>query len=118
MRLEAEIRRLERPGFVLKRVESKMRLCGLIASGLRWKYPTLVIGIWQRWKNRFYCELRTGKDCQVNLVDLIHGIRQRAVILTGGGHPSAAAFTAEKDHFFKALSIIKEEFKVLNRSGG
>ncbi|HID38841.1 MAG TPA: hypothetical protein EYP36_04930 [Calditrichaeota bacterium] len=105
--LNSEIKRLVDPKFIIKRIESKARLCGLIASELRWSYPKLVVGIWQRWKGRFYCELRRGKDCKINLASMVNGLHGRAAILTGGGHPAAAAFTAEEDHFFEALHQIR-----------
>jgi len=84
-----------------------MRLCGLIASELRWRYPGLVTGIWQRWRQRFYCELRRGKDCGINLASLIDGIKSEVELITGGGHPAAAAFTAEGDNFFEAPDRIR-----------
>ncbi len=107
MRLKAEINRLINPKFIIKKIESKMRLCGLIASELRWEHPYLVVGIWQRWKQRFYCELRRGKDCDTNLTSLIDGIRGEVQLISGGGHPAAAAFTAEGDSFFEALDRIR-----------
>lgn len=103
MRLKAEIRRLINPKFILKKVDSKMRLCGLIASELRWRYPDLVVVIWQRWGQRFYCELRRGRDCCINLASLVDRIKSEVKLTTGGGHPAAAAFTAEGDNFFEAL---------------
>ncbi|MBN2126455.1 MAG: DHH family phosphoesterase [Deltaproteobacteria bacterium] len=105
--LSAELRRLINPKFILKRIESKMRLSGLVASELRWKYPHLIIGIWQRWKGRYLCELRRGKGCSVNLADLVERIKGETPLLTGGGHPMAAAFTAEGDDFFKALNRLR-----------
>jgi len=106
-RLRAEINRLINPRFILKRIESKMRLCGLLASELRWRYPDLVIGIWQRWKQRYYCELRRGKDCGINLASLIERVKIEVKLTTGGGHPAAAAFTAGGDRFFEALDRIR-----------
>jgi hypothetical protein len=106
-RLKADIRRLASPRFILKKIESQMRLCGLIASELRWRHPDLVVGIWQRWKRRFYCELRRGTDCSTNLASLVEGMKGEVELTTGGGHPSAAAFTAEGDNFFKALDRLK-----------
>lgn len=107
MRLKSEIKSLVNPKFILKKIESQMRLCGLIASELRWRYPHLVISIWRRWKQRFYCELRRGKDCHINLVALIDRIKGEVELITGGGHPAAAAFTGEGDNFFEALSRIR-----------
>ena len=107
MRVKSEINRLMNPRFILKKIESKMRLCGLIASELRWRYPHLVIVIWQRWKKRFYCDLRRGKDCGINLAALIEGIKSEVQLITGGGHPAAAAFTAEGDNFFEALDRLR-----------
>ncbi len=106
-RVTAEINRLPNPEFILKKIESKMRLCGLMASELRWQYPGFVVGVWQRWKRRFYCELRKGRDCNVNLASLVERIKTEAELKTGGGHPAAAAFTAEGDNFFKALDRLR-----------
>jgi len=111
MRLKTEIKRLTNPKFILKRIESKMRLCGLIASELRWGYPDLVIGIWQRWRQRFYCELRRGKDCGIDLASLVERVKSEAQLITGGGHPAAAAFTAEGDGFFEALDRVRYHIK-------
>lgn len=105
--LMREIRRLASPKYILKKIESKMRICGLLASDLRWKYPHLVIGIWQRWKDTYYCELRRGKDCGINLVDLINRVKTEVVLRSGGGHPAAAAFTADRENFFMALEKLK-----------
>jgi single-stranded DNA-specific DHH superfamily exonuclease len=107
MKLKAEVKSLINPRFILKRIESKMRLCGLVASELRWTYPPYVIGIWQRWQKRYYCELRRGKSCQIDLTSLVARIRSEVNLLTGGGHPEAAAFTAEGDHFFEALDRVR-----------
>lgn len=106
-RLKAEIDALVAPKFILKKIDSKMRLCGLIASELRWRYPRLVIGIWQKWRKRFYCELRRGIACDMNLASLIDRIKDEVDLITGGGHPAAAAFTAEGDNFFRALDRIR-----------
>ena len=106
-KLWGEIKKLAGPQFIVKRVESTMRISGLIASELRWKYPGLVIGIWQRWKGRYYCELRRGKSAGVNLVSLVERIKSEVDLKTGGGHPAAAAFTAEGDRFFEALDRVK-----------
>lgn len=106
-KLKADIRKLANPGFILKKIQSQMCVCGLIASELRWRYPDLVIGIWQRWKQRFYCELRRGRDCDVNLASLVERIKGEVELTTGGGHPAAAAFTAEGDNFFKALDKLR-----------
>lgn len=106
-RLRAEINRLISPRFILKKIESKMRLCGLLASELRWRYPDLVVGIWQRWKQRYYCELRRGKDCGIDLASLVDRVKSEVKLTTGGGHPAAAAFTAEGDSFFEALDRIR-----------
>lgn len=107
MSLKAEIKKLAHPSFILKRIESRMRLGGLIASELRWSYPDLVIGIWQRWKHRFYCELRRGRRCNINLATLVEGMKGQVKLITGGGHPAAAAFTAEGDGFFEALDRVR-----------
>jgi single-stranded DNA-specific DHH superfamily exonuclease len=109
MRLKAEIRRLTNPSFILKKIESRMRLCGLLASELRWSYPHLVIGIWQKWEHRFLCELRRGRHCGINLAALIEGIKREVNLTTGGGHPAAAAFTAEDDDFFEALDRVRHQ---------
>lgn len=106
-RLKADIRRLASPRFILKKIESQMRLCGLIASELRWRHPDLVVGVWQRWKRRYYCELRRGTDCSTNLASLVEMMKSEVGLTTGGGHPAAAAFTAEGDNFFKALDRLK-----------
>ncbi|MGD2125836.1 MAG: hypothetical protein PVG99_07130 [Desulfobacteraceae bacterium] len=106
-RLSADIRSLVNPKFILKKIDSKMRLSGLIASELRWKHPRLVVGIWQRWKERFICELRRGQECEVNLASLVERVKSEVPLKTGGGHPAAAAFTGEEDHFFEALQRIK-----------
>ncbi len=102
-----EIRRLDNPRFILKRVESKMRLSGLLASELRERYPDLVIGVWQRWQRRYCCELRRGRGSSVNLSQLVRELKGRVKLLTGGGHPEAAAFTAEKAFFFEALDQLR-----------
>jgi hypothetical protein len=105
--LRVEIKKLAGPRFIVKRVDSTMRISGLIASELRWKYPGLVMGIWQRWKGRYYCELRRGKSAGVNLSSLVETIKGEVNLETGGGHPAAAAFTAEGDGFFEALDRVK-----------
>ncbi|MBW2028926.1 MAG: hypothetical protein JRH06_05540 [Deltaproteobacteria bacterium] len=106
--LSKEIRKIVNPIFILKGIESQIRLCGLIASELRWQYPGLVVGIWQRWGRRYLCELRRGASCHINLVSLIDHIRSGAQLITGGGHPAAAAFTAEGKHFFAALKELRD----------
>lgn len=105
--LSAEIRKLAKPRFILKKIESRIRLCGLIASELRWRYPKLVIGVWQKWKQKYYCELRKGTECRVDLAHLIDRLKVETALTTGGGHPMAAAFTAERNAFFDALGRIK-----------
>jgi len=107
LRLKEDIKRLVHPKYILKKIESRIRLCGLIASELRWHYPHLVIGIWQRWKNRYYCELRRGRECTTNLASLIERLKMEAPLITGGGHPQAAAFTAHGNHFFEAIDKLK-----------
>ena len=106
-KLWGEIKKLDRPQFLVKKVESSMGISGLIASELRWKYPGLVIGIWQRWKQRYYCELRRGKSAGVNLASLVEMVKGEVNLKIGGGHPAAAAFTAEGDVFFEALDRVK-----------
>jgi hypothetical protein len=103
----AEINRLPNPKFILKKKESKMRICGFMASELRWQYPAFVVGVGQRWKRRYYCELRRGRDCGVNLASLVERIKSEVKLKTGGGHPAAAAFSAEGDNFFKALDRLR-----------
>ncbi len=94
MRLKAEINRLMKPKFILKKIESKMRLCGLIASEMRWR-------------QRFVSDLRRGKDCCMNLASLIERIKREVELITGGGYSPAAAFTAKGDNVFKALDRIR-----------
>ncbi len=106
-----DMKKMPQPRYVLKRIDSRFRLCGIIASELRWRYPELVVGIWQKWRNLYYCELRKGKDCPINLVELIEEIKKEARLKTGGGHPEAAAFTANEYHFKKAVEKIKEIMK-------
>lgn len=106
-RVSEEIARFHNPRFILKRIESRMRLCGLIASELRWTYPSLVIGIWQQLEDRYYCELRRGKECAIDLASLIYRVKSEVKLITGGGHPSAAGFTAKGEHFFEALKNIR-----------
>lgn len=113
--LSKEIKKIVNPLFILKGIESQIRLCGLIASELRWQYPGLVVGIWQRWGRRYLCELRRGTSCHINLVSLIDHIKSRAKLNTGGGHPAAAAFTAEGKHFFSALKEIRDFLREKNR---
>lgn len=103
------IRKLVQPRYILIRIESKIRVCGLIASELRWKYPHLVVGIWQKWKDRLICELRRGTACRIDLASLIEGVKAGIPLLTGGGHPEAAAFAAEEEPFFHALRKIKTQ---------
>jgi oligoribonuclease NrnB/cAMP/cGMP phosphodiesterase (DHH superfamily) len=103
------IRKLIQPRYILMRIESKVRVCGLIASELRWKYPHLVVGIWQKWKDRLICELRRGMACRIDLASLIEGAKAGIPLLTGGGHPEAAAFAAEEETFFHALRRIKSQ---------
>ena len=55
-------------------------------------------------------------DCQLNLVELIEEIKKKAKLRTGGGHPEAAAFTADKDQFQKAVQRMKEIFKEYAKS--
>ncbi len=105
--LKAEIRRLRNPSFIIKRIDSKLRLCGLIASEMRWKYPDIVTGIWQRWGGRYYCELRRGGKCRVNLAAMIESIKKESGLNTGGGHPAAAAFVSDQGRFFHALDKIR-----------
>jgi len=78
-----------------------------LLSELRWMVPGVVIAIGQRWREHYVCELRRGAGCDVNLAELIEGIRQDARLLTGGGHPMAAAFAAERDELIKALEEIR-----------
>ncbi len=111
-----DMKSMPKPRYILKGINSKFRLCGIIASELRWKYPKLVIGIWQKWRDFYYCELRKGVDCQLNLVELIEEIKKKAKLRTGGGHPEAAAFTADKDQFQKAVQRMKEIFKEYAKS--
>ena len=94
MRLKAEINRLMKPKFILKKIESKMRLCGRIASEMRWR-------------QRLVSDLRRGKDCGENLAFLIECVKREVELITGGGHSPAAAFTAEGYNFFKALGRIR-----------
>jgi single-stranded DNA-specific DHH superfamily exonuclease len=103
------IRKLMQPGYILIRIESKVRVCGLIASELRWKYPHLVVGIWQKWRDRFICELRRGLACRTDLASLVEGVKAGTPLLSGGGHPEAAAFAAEEESFFHALRKIKAQ---------
>jgi single-stranded DNA-specific DHH superfamily exonuclease len=105
----ASIRKLIQPKYILIRVDSRIRVSGIIASELRWKYPHLVVGIWQRWKDRLICELRRGIDCPIDLASLIDGIKAEIPLLTGGGHPEAAAFAAGEEAFFLALKKIKTQ---------
>lgn len=111
-----EMKKMPQPKYVLRRIDSRMRLCGIVASELRWRYPELVVGIWQKWKDIYYCELRKGKDCFINLLELIDEIKKEARLKTGGGHPEAAAFTANQYHFQKAMQKIKEVMKVSMKS--
>ncbi len=110
-RISNEIKRISKPRYILKKIESKMRLSGLIASELRWHYSHIAIAIWQRWKDRYYCELRRGRYCTVDLASLVELIGSQVQLLTGGGHPEAAAFTAEREGFFKALDILKANLR-------
>jgi len=112
--LAREIKKIRDPAFILKGIESQIRLCGIIASELRWQYPHLVVGIWQRWDRKYICELRRGNSCETNLVSLIDHVKSETGRITGGGHPAAAAFTGEGKDFFAALRRIKE----LLRHGG
>lgn len=105
--LNSEIRRIPHPRFILKRIQSNMQISGLIASELRWKYPRLVTGIWQKWGNGFHCELRRGRYCSVDLASLVHDIKGEVKLITGGGHPTAAGFTAKGQNFFEAIERIK-----------
>lgn len=107
-KLVDEISKIEKPSFIMKRIESKIRLCGIIASELRWRYPGLIIGIWQKWKDRYYCELRRGKYSRIDLALLVSQLKKRIELITGGGHPEAAAFTAKREEFFKALEKMKQ----------
>jgi hypothetical protein len=106
--VEAVIRKLLRPKFIISGIDSKIRLCGLIASELRWKNPRLVVGIWQKWKGRLICELRRGTESQVNLASLVERINSEIPLLTGGGHPEAAAFAAVESRFFLALRKMRD----------
>ena len=106
-----DMKKMPQPKYVLKRINSRLRLCGIIASELRWRYPELVVGVWQKWKDLYYCELRKGRECSVNLVELIEEIKKDVKLKTGGGHPEAAAFTANEYHFKKAVEKIKELMK-------
>ena len=106
--VETSIRTLREREFILAGIETKFRLCGLIASDLRWKHHRMVVGVWQRWKDRLICELRRGLECPVNLASLVEKIRAEIPLLTGGGHPEAAAFVGIEDHFFAALKKLKE----------
>jgi hypothetical protein len=106
--VEAVIRKLPHPDFIISGIDSRMRLCGLVASELRWKNPRLVVGIWQKWKGRLICELRRGTESRVNLALLVERIDAEVPLLTGGGHPEAAAFSAVESRFFPALRKLKE----------
>jgi hypothetical protein len=106
--VEAVIRKLRTPKFIISGIEGKIRLCGLIASELRWKHPHLVVGIWQKWKDRLICELRRGMQCRVNLALLVEKIKTEIPLLTGGGHPEAAAFSAVESRFFLALRKMRD----------
>jgi len=111
-----DMKKMPQPRYVLKRIDSRLRLSGIIASELRWRYPELVVGVWQRWKDFYYCELRRGRECNVNLVDLIEEIKKEATLKTGGGHPEAAAFTADEQNFQKAVQKMKEMLKEYMRT--
>ncbi len=76
-------------------------------DGDGWQYPALVVGVWQRWKRRYYCELRRGRDCGENLASLVERFKSEVELIAGGGHPAAAAFSAEGDNFFKALDRLR-----------
>jgi single-stranded DNA-specific DHH superfamily exonuclease len=103
------IRKLIQPGYILIRIQSEIRVCGLIASELRWKYPHLVVGIWQKWRGRFVCELRRGTACRIDLASLIEEVKAGIPLLTGGGHPEAAAFAGEEAAFSHALRKIRSQ---------
>ena len=107
-----DMKKMPQPRYILRRIDSRMRLSGIIASDLRWRYPDLIVGIWQRWDDVYYCELRKGKDCPVNLLDIIDEIKKEAKLKTGGGHPEAVAFTANQYQFLKAMRKIKEIIKL------
>jgi hypothetical protein len=107
MRLHGEIRRLGRPKFILKKIDSRMRVNGLLASELCLPFPGRVIGVWQRWKNRYHCEIRRGAGCRADLAALVGEIAGRAELLSGGGRAAAAGFTAKGGSFFKALDLLK-----------
>ena len=106
--VEAVIRKLDRAKFIISGIDSKVRLCGLIASELRWENPGSVVGIWQKWKDRLICELRRGTESRVNLASLVERIDSEIPLLTGGGHPEAAAFAAVESRFFLALRRMKD----------
>jgi single-stranded DNA-specific DHH superfamily exonuclease len=106
--MKSEIGELAEPNYILKRVESRYHLCGLVASGLRREYPHLAVAVWQKWKDRYHCELRRGENCRINLVSLIDFVKRKTRLLTGGGHPPAAGYTARKAEFFKSLELFKE----------
>lgn len=107
-----DMKKMPQPKYVLRRIDSRMRLCGIIASELRWKYPELVVGIWQKWGSSYYCELRRGKDCPINLLEIIDEIKREVKLKSGGGHPEAAAFTADQQNFTKAIEKMKEILKL------
>jgi single-stranded DNA-specific DHH superfamily exonuclease len=113
--VEAIIRKLHNPKFLISGIETKVRLCGLIASELRWRQPGLVVGIWQKWKDRLICELRRGMECRVNLALLVERVKSEIPLLTGGGHPEAAAFAAVESRFFSALRKLRD---LLNQGFG
>ena len=106
--VEAVIRRLLHPRYIISGIESEIRLCGLIASELRWKHPRLAVGIWQKWKDRLVCELRRGMESQVNLALLVERIKSEIPLVTGGGHPEAAAFVGVESRFFLALRKMRD----------
>ena len=106
-----DMKKMPQPKYVLRRIDSRMRLCGIIASELRWRYTDLVVGIWQRWRDIYYCELRKGKECKIDLVELIEEIKKEAKLKAGGGHPEAVAFTANQYHFLRSIQKIKEIIK-------
>lgn len=105
--LTYQLKKLRRPKLILKSIHSKARLCGLMASDLRWEYPDLIVGIWQHWKARYHCELRRGGRCRYDLANLIKALKGEVPLIASVGHPSTARFTAQGKSFFKALDFIR-----------
>jgi len=97
-------------------LESKHYISGLVASALSATFRNDVIVVGQAWRDKFSFEIRRGKDCSIDITQILRIQRSYYKTLSAGGHSPACGALVIREDREKFIDTFRKAFLELYNS--